>query len=126
MKNKKVRIFSVSGLVAFLLCCVWVIYSQQSKGQYVATIRHKGEIIATVDLMDITEEYTLEIGTREEEFNLICFSLGSISVLEANCPDQVCVLAGESNGTGKPIVCLPHRLLIEFETEEEEFDGFSG
>lgn len=36
-------------------------------------------------------------------------------MLEADCPDQVCVHAGWLTDSAAPIVCLPHRLVIRLE-----------
>ena len=45
-----------------------------------------------------------------------------IRVLEADCPDQVCVRAGWLDSAA-PIVCLPHRLVIQAAEKEEELDA---
>ena len=37
----------------------------------------------------------------------------SISVVHADCPDQVCVRTGRAEKKGDVIACLPHKLLIE-------------
>ena len=38
---------------------------------------------------------------------------GAISVTEADCPDGICVRQGKLTTAGVPIVCMPHRLVIE-------------
>ena len=45
-----------------------------------------------------------------------------IRVLEADCPDQVCVRAGWLDSAA-PIVCLPRRLVIQAAEKEEELDA---
>ena len=49
-----------------------------------------------------------------------------IHVKSADCPDKICVDTGWIGGDRKsvPIVCLPNRLVIEF--EKSSADGFAG
>ena len=47
--------------------------------------------------------------------NIIQIEPGQIRILEADCPDQVCVQAGWLTDSAAPIVCLPHRLVIRLE-----------
>ena len=47
-------------------------------------------------------------------------------MLEADCPDQVCVRQGWVQDRTVPIVCLPHRLVIEIVGGEGELDGGAG
>ena len=58
--------------------------------------------------------------------NTILVEQGRIRVIEANCPDQVCVDQGWiSNGT-VPIVCLPHKLMIQIVGGGEALDAATG
>jgi hypothetical protein len=73
-----------------------------------------GECIRCVDLSQVTETETY---TVEDDLgvNVIQIEPGRIRVLEADCPDQVCVDAGWLTDSAAPIVCLPHRLVIRLE-----------
>ena len=51
-------------------------------------------------------------------YNLIEIKDGRIRVLEADCPDQICVDMGWLDSAA-PIVCLPNRLVIRFTDGEE-------
>lgn len=53
--------------------------------------------------------------TIEEEgiLNIIEVSNGQIKMIEANCPDQVCVQSRPISKNGEMIVCLPHRLYVK-------------
>ena len=35
-------------------------------------------------------------------------------MLSADCPDQICVKTGKLQENGLPVVCLPHRLAIQW------------
>ena len=41
---------------------------------------------------------------------------GSVRVLRADCPRQICVRAGAIRRSGQQIVCAPNHILIELET----------
>ena len=56
--------------------------------------------------------------------NTVTIQGGKIAVTTADCPDQYCVQRGFVSG-GTPIVCLPHRLVIEF-LGAQEIDGILG
>ena len=58
--------------------------------------------------------------------NTVVVEGGRVRVSQADCPDQVCVNQGWiSNGT-VPIICLPHRLMIEIVDGGGGLDGAAG
>lgn len=103
---------------------VAVISNPLRSGNTVATIAVQGETIEIVDLEQVSTPYHVEIGSLEGQYNLILIEKGRISVSTANCPDQVCVLQGPSGAEGRPILCLPHQVIITIEGEDVP-DGFS-
>jgi hypothetical protein len=106
----------VIGILAALLlcagCALWL--STRSSPGTVANIYVDGACIRSVDLSRVTgtETYTVE---DDLGVNVIQIEPGRIRVLEADCPDQVCVDAGWLTDSAAPIVCLPHRLVIRLE-----------
>ena len=80
----------------------------------VAVISVDGEELERVDLSKVRKEYDLEIST-EYGNNTVHIEPGAISVTAADCPDHVCVHQGKLTGSGIPIICMPHRLVIEIE-----------
>ena len=51
--------------------------------------------------------------------NTLCIENGAARIMEADCPDQVCVRQGRVNKTGQVITCLPNRLTVSIEGGEE-------
>ena len=47
------------------------------------------------------------------------FDRRSVRVIEEQSPNKICSREGES--TGWPLICLPNRIRIEFETTDEDF-----
>ena len=68
----------------------------------------------TVKLTAVTEPYTISIETGGGT-NVIAVEQGRIRILQASCPDGTCVQQGWISGGRTPIVCLPHRLVIQLE-----------
>lgn len=87
---------------------------------------------------EVYGEYSLGENQRitiqtEEWVNTAVIDTGAVFMSEANCPDQYCVLHKKITGTNDPIVCLPHKLVIEIvqtpgvetETTKESIDGIA-
>jgi len=70
-------------------------------------------LLEVVNIFEITERRNIVlqsgIGT-----NVIAIEYGRIRMLEADCPDGACVRKGWVGSGIMPIVCLPHRIVIEF------------
>ncbi|WP_138417283.1 NusG domain II-containing protein [Aquibacillus sediminis] len=43
-----------------------------------------------------------------------------IRIESSTCPEQICVQTGYISKPGKPIVCIPHQVIIEIESIDEE------
>lgn len=78
----------------------------------VANIYVDGRLVRSVDLDALTAAETFTVDTGRGE-NVILAEHGRIRVQSSDCPDQVCVNDGWLTSAA-PIVCLPHRLVIEF------------
>ena len=109
MKSNKIYIVVVIVLVFELMMLVW--QNIRSKDNTVAEIVSDGKVVNTIDLSDIDEAYEFEV-RNESGYNKIRAEKGRIAVIEADCPDKVCVNQGYITGGGLPIVCLPHKLTI--------------
>ena len=79
-----------------------------------ACIYLDGELYREIDLNAVALPYVLEIETQYGT-NTVRIAHGEIAVTAADCPDQVCVRQGAISDGLVPIVCLPHRLVIEIE-----------
>ncbi len=114
--------FLVAGLFLFsLLLLLPRLFG--SKGT-IAEIYQDGNLIQSVDLSKVSDSYTIPVVTETGE-NIIQVESGSISVLSATCPDQVCVRQGKIHDGMVPIVCLPHKLVIEIKNKNSGPDLIS-
>ena len=80
-----------------------------------ARITSSGNVIKTVNLR-IDQEFT--INAENGGSNTITVKDGKIAVTEATCPDHYCMERGFCN-SGTQIVCLPNRLVIQFQGQQE-------
>lgn len=80
----------------------------------IAVIKQDGKVIKKIDLSSIDKPETFLIESKNGNNN-IKVEKGKISIIEATCPDQVCVKAGPISELGDNLVCLPNKLLIAIE-----------
>lgn len=76
------------------------------------SIQINGEEINTIEFSKdiVGETYVLE---TEFGRNVLKFGDGEVKIIEASCPDQLCVKQGKIGQVGQLIVCLPNRLVVE-------------
>ena len=92
-----------------------LLYLNLGKGEgTVAVVSVDGEVLERIDLSKVREAYEFEVTTPYGN-NTVHVDPGAISVTEADCPDHVCIYQGRLTGSGIPIICMPHRLVIEIE-----------
>ena len=85
-----------------------------------AEIYSDGELVEKVNLkVDRVLTVESEFGT-----NVVTVKDGKIAVTQATCPDHYCMQRGFCD-SGRSIVCLPNRLVIEF-VDGREIDGAVG
>ena len=58
--------------------------------------------------------------------NTVVVEGGRVRVSQADCPDQVCVNQGWISDGTVPIVCLPHKLIVEIVGGGGDLDGAAG
>lgn len=118
-------------IILFSLLCiaclvVWYVFLQRAQPGVVAQIRQDGVLIRTVALT-VSEPYEFTVYDSSGGENRIRVEKGKIAVVEANCPDRVCVHQGFIGTSAVPIVCLPHRLVITVIGETEDaYDAVTG
>lgn len=87
-----------------------------------AQIWLEGELLRTIDLTAVEESFTFTV-TGEHGSNRIEVENGRICVIQADCPDQVCVRQGWIADSSTPIVCLPNGLVIEIIGKDAGLDA---
>ena len=108
MKTKYFAIAIALLLVACLGLSVYFLVPRGNKA-YVTVVQ---DGVVTMEL-DLGRDQTLTLTGANGGKNVVNIQDGKIAVLEADCPDHICMAMGYRSG-GAPIVCLPNRLVIRF------------
>ena len=114
--RKKAVLLAAVLLVIAILCGIRIYavsHSSTGNGQALyADIYQSGELLETIRLDTVTDEYIFEVPGEGGASNTVCVRPGSIAIISANCPDQICVHQGFISTSLLPITCLPNRLVI--------------
>ena len=111
MKNIKAKAVTVIAVLIFAAAAIWCAVILMRGGSENVKIMQDGKLIYTIDLSKVKDQ-KIEVEYKGRK-NVIEIKDGRIHMLEADCPDHICVDTGWLENV--PIVCLPNRLVIEFE-----------
>ena len=124
MKTQKFWLFLIGALLLVSAAASVLIFRGRAEAS-AARIYQDGECIRTIELdrVDAPFSFTVE---WEGGYNLIEVERGRIRISAADCPDQICVNQGWISDSTVPIVCLPHKLMIEIVSGGGGLDGAAG
>ncbi len=113
-------------LAAAAVCAAFLLFRPRGEDRPVARITLDGELVKELDLTLVEKPFSFTVETVSGGHNTVLVEPGRISVSEADCPDQVCVRQGAVSDGTVPIVCLPHKLMIEIVGGGEALDAAAG
>ena len=117
----------IAGLLAAAVAgsAVFILLQRGRAPAPVAWISRDGVLLEEIDLdkVDVPRSFVLE---DESGSNTVAVEKGRIRVSKANCPDQICANQGWISDGAVPIICLPHKLMIEIVGGGGELDGGAG
>lgn len=127
MKKKK-------NLIAILILALIIVLSlfslkminRESKTLGIVKVIKNNEVIKTIDLSKVKESYEFEVKGDNEESNTIKVANTGVSIVSASCKDKICIHTGKIKDSSLPIVCLPNKLIIKFESTKESEDNIDG
>ena len=127
MKKKK-------NLIAILILALIIVLSlfslkminRESKTLGIVKVIKNNEVIKTIDLSKVKESYEFEVKGDNEESNTIKVENTGVSIISASCKDKICIHTGKIKDSSLPIVCLPNKLIIKFESTKESEDNIAG
>lgn len=108
-RPKRNDVLLIGGIViaaGVLLLVIWQVFFQEGT---TAVVSLNGNVILEQPL---SEDCRIPIQTKEGS-NVFQIENGIVSVVEADCRDQICVEHAGISRSGESIVCLPHKLVIE-------------
>ena len=119
----KVIVCLLLGAVA--ASAAWLLLRKEDAPSPTARITRDGVLLEEIDLDKVEEPRSLVLEDGSGT-NTVQVEKGRIRILEADCPDQVCVNQGWISSGAVPIICLPHRLIIEIVEAGGGLDGAAG
>ena len=117
MIKTRTWIIALALVLVVLVGIVWVGYPTDSDAT-IAVLSLNGVEIERIDLSQVDSPYTFVV-EGDNLYNVISVEPGRICVLEADCPDQLCVHQGWLTDSPQPIVCLPNQLTITLEGDTD-------
>lgn len=111
---KKLDYIVIIGLIIVSLLSSGIILYSSARNKYQSQyveISVKGKLYKKIIFNSSTEE-TIDIKTDLGE-NIVRISKGKVKILDADCPDKVCVKDGYIDKPGQLLVCLPHKVVVE-------------
>ncbi len=116
--KKSTKVLAVCFSVAAIAAAAGIIYlNYASSDSKYACIFQDGNLIHKINLSNVSKAYTITVGG-----NVILVEKGQISMLEADCPDGLCIKQGAIDDGSRPIVCLPNNVVIKLTNDEDDTD----
>lgn len=125
MKLKPLDIVIIIILIVIALgsSAIPYINSHKSYNSKYVEIEVKGKLFKKLPLdNNSSEKITVEtdLGT-----NVIEISNGKVRVIDADCPDKICIQDGAISTPGSMLVCLPHKVVVQIKGQNTEADDLS-
>ncbi len=102
---KKNDIILIASILLVVLAVFLVVVLTREDGAYVV-VKVNGHEVGKYNL-DEDGEYRLNGGT-----NILRIEGGKAYLIDADCPDHLCVKQGKIDQTGETITCLPNKLTV--------------
>ncbi len=120
MKQKKERMFlGILFLVLVVFCLVFYFFRGQMGAQVKVTVDG-----VLYDTYPLEKEQEIAIEKDGVVTNRLVIRDGVADMIEADCPDKLCVHQKAISKTGETIVCLPNKVVAEIiGSEESELDS---
>lgn len=96
---------------AAVAAALLLLFCQPVEASKMVLVTVDGEEYRRVPLTaDTDETFTVETPWG---YNTVTIRDGAVDVVEADCPNQICVETKAAKEIGDMIVCLPHKLVVE-------------
>lgn len=116
--------FILIGIVAVIVIILLIaLYATGGNSGNRVQIEVDSQVVETLPLDTDAEKI---IKTEKGETNTIIIKDGKVSILQADCPDKICVHHRAISRTGESIICLPHKLVVSVTNDkntENEIDA---
>ncbi len=118
-KSVKIGIAALAVVVAASVAALLLAPKEEGA---IARVTQNGEVLYEIQLNEVTGPQTYHVN-GESAYNTVLVQQGHVRMMEASCPDQVCVNQGWISDSTLPIVCLPNKVIVEIVGEEGQLDA---
>lgn len=111
-------------ILVVILCAVSFVVSLKTgtSGNQVE-IQVDGEVYG---IYSLTQDQEIPIEIDGYVTNILKIENGTADMIEADCPDQLCVHQRAISKANETIVCLPHKVVVQVISDtESEFDSIA-
>ena len=113
LKPKPMDALVVLAVLLLGVAAAWLAYGGENSGALTATVKHRGQVVARVELSSLTEEKTVSI---DGAYHLtVTLDRTGAAVTDSDCPGQDCLHTGRITRAGQSIVCLPEQVIVTLE-----------
>lgn len=113
-KKADILFFLIMLAVALVIWAVLRHISQASGTTVIVTVAG-----SEYERFDLNRDITVNLPGVDGGFNVLTISGHSASIIDADCPDKLCVRHRSIAGQGESIVCLPHQLVVRIDQGQE-------
>lgn len=124
--KEKLKWITVILLLVIISLIMLLIHRHLSENTTTVQIIQDGEIIDTINLQSIVKPYEFEVISTDGGKNIVRVENGRIGIIDASCPDKICVNQGFIENSSLPIVCLPNKLSVVIINDSGETDAVAG
>ncbi len=121
---RKNAVWIVIFAVIAAICAVFALFYKRPGDT--AQILRNGEVIETIALTGIEEPYEFTVEGWSGGTNTVRVENGRIAIIDADCPDKVCVDTGYISDGSRTIVCMPHRISVRIVGADGDIDAAAG
>ena len=126
---KKADKYILIGVLFILILSTFSVYifkTYFSRPGAIAVVTQNGVPIHRIDLSLVETPYEIVVPADDGSYNTLAIQNNQIQIIDADCPDKVCIKTGPLSHTGDISVCLPHGLMVEIqEGQPREIDSLS-
>lgn len=105
-------------LIVFIIAAIFFLWNQKKaaiEGDYVViTVNRK-----QYGVYSLKEDNEIEIKS-DYGYNKLIIKDGEAFMEQADCNDHYCETMGKIKRNGESIICLPHKVVVEIETNSEQ------
>lgn len=108
-RKKRNELFLIGGILLLVLLFYAGNRMMFGNNAVSAEVSVEGEVFGNYPL---SKDLNMVITGYKGGTNHLVIKDGEASIIEASCPDKVCVHQGVAKEPGQPLVCLPNKVIV--------------